>query len=200
VARNDYHFVTRWLVDGTTDEVAEVFRDAASFVRWFPAVFLEAAILEPGDDGEVGKVVAVRVKGWMPHSLRFTYRVAAADYPRSFTLDVWGDFNGRLVCRAVPHGERLAIYFDWRVRVTKPFVQYLSLPLRRCFAGNHRWVVARGEESLNLELRRRRGETGETDVLPVPPEPTFPHGPVLAYLRSRVWSRATLLDADEVKV
>ena len=46
--------------------------------------------------------------------------------------------------------------------------------LRPFFAANHRWAMARGEESLALELRRRRARTeAERQAIPAPPRSTF---------------------------
>jgi hypothetical protein len=46
--------------------------------------------------------------------------------------------------------------------------------LRPFFAANHVWAMRRGEESLKLELRRRRAAgPGERDAVPAPPPTTF---------------------------
>ncbi|HEY1905085.1 MAG TPA: hypothetical protein VGG91_03530 [Myxococcaceae bacterium] len=48
----------------------------------------------------------------------------------------------------------------------------MSWLLRPVFAANHRWAMARGEESLALELRRRRARTdAERAAIPAPPGP-----------------------------
>ena len=45
-----------------------------------------------------------------------------------------------------------------------------SWALRRLFEANHRWAMRRGEESLRLELQRRRAQTAvERDAVPPPP-------------------------------
>jgi hypothetical protein len=53
----------------------------------------------------------------------------------------------------------------------KPLLKKLSWLLRPAFAANHEWAMRKGLESLELELRRRRGEL----QVPPPPGPTFPH-------------------------
>jgi len=47
--------------------------------------------------------------------------------------------------------------------------------LKPAFSANHRWAMARGEESLRLELRRRRAlSRGQgAGSVPPPPAPTF---------------------------
>jgi hypothetical protein len=191
MALHDYHLVTRWVSSGTLDDIAALLRDTAGLARWFPAVVRDVDIVRPGDASGLGQVVALRVKGWMPHTLSFCFRVVDVRHPTGFTLEVWGDFEGRLVCQAVEEGSQVLIYFDWRVRVQKPFVRHFTWLLRPFFVSNHRWVVARGEESLDLELRRRRGSrAGE---IPPPPGPTFPDGALKAYVTSRIWPLADLL-------
>jgi hypothetical protein len=50
----------------------------------------------------------------------------------------------------------------------------LTWLLRPVFAANHRWAMARGEESLRLELRRcRAGSEAERRRVPPPPPTTF---------------------------
>ena len=45
-----------------------------------------------------------------------------------------------------------------------------SWALRRLFEANHRWAMRRGEESLRLELQRRRAQSdAERDAVPPPP-------------------------------
>jgi hypothetical protein len=62
---------------------------------------------------------------------------------------------------------------NWRVRAAKPLLRYLSFLLRPVFAANHHWAMARGEESLKLELLRRRAASDEERArIPAPPGPT----------------------------
>ena len=64
----------------------------------------------------------------------------------------------------------MVITYDWRISATKPLLRRLSWLLRPAFSANHHWAMKRGEESLRLELRRRR-DPG--DPVPPPPPPTF---------------------------
>jgi hypothetical protein len=68
------------------------------------------------------------------------------------------------------------VEFDWRIDADKPLLRYGSPELKPIFNWNHRWVMARGEESLRLVLRRRAATTHEErDAVPPPPGPTWPH-------------------------
>lgn len=173
---NDYHFITRWRVEGTVDEVSDVLKDATALPRWWPSVYLDVQQLEPGNEEGVGKVISLYTKGWLPYTLRWQFRVTESRYPHGFSLEAWGDFDGSGVWAFEQDGDRVNVIYDWRVRADKPMLRALSFILKPIFSANHRWAMERGEESLKLELARRRAATEEEAALvPRPPGPTFPH-------------------------
>jgi hypothetical protein len=62
-ASNDYHFITLWRVESTVKEVSEIIGDASDLVRWWPSVYLDVKVLEPGDERGLGRVVSLYTKG-----------------------------------------------------------------------------------------------------------------------------------------
>jgi hypothetical protein len=176
VAPPDYHVTTTWEVEAGLPEVAAILREPAALARWWPAAFLTVEpALRPDGRGSAGSVWS---KGWLPYTLRFEFDVSELPDTPGVVVRVAGDFEGRCVCTVRPRGPRLAIVFDWRVRVHKPVIRRWSWLLRPVFVANHLWVMARGLESFRLELARRRGEAAPGGTLvPPPPGPTFPHGP-----------------------
>jgi len=61
VNSNEYHFVTRWKVTGTCEEVADILADPQDLVRWWPSVYLDVDVIQPGRTDGVGRVVAKRL-------------------------------------------------------------------------------------------------------------------------------------------
>ena len=81
-----------------------------------------------------------------------------------------GDFVGTGVWTLTQNGDVVDVRYDWRIRADKPLLRYGSFIFRPIFSANHRWAMARGEESLNLELMRRRAKTpAEREAVPSPP-------------------------------
>jgi hypothetical protein len=180
---NEYHFITQWLVDGKVEEVSDIIGDAGSLVRWWPSVYLGVKIIEPGGVHGVGKVVSLYTKGWLPYTLRWNFRVIESREPYGYTIEAWGDFDGRGIWAFEQHGSKVEITYDWRIKVNKPFLRTLSFLLKPVFSANHRWAMARWEESLKLELMRRRASSPhEAAQIPHPPGPTFLHNTNLAKL------------------
>ncbi|MFL6230126.1 MAG: SRPBCC family protein [Pyrinomonadaceae bacterium] len=170
----DYHFVSRWRVGGTAEEVSDILADAEGLARWWPSVYLKVETLEPGDERGVGKLVRVHTKGWLPYTLRWEFRTVETNYPRGSTVEAIGDLEGRGVWTFEQDGAHVNVTYDWRVRGRKALIRALSFLFKPVFAANHRWAMRRGEESLKLELLRRRAPNAEERArIPAPPPPTF---------------------------
>ena len=171
---NEYHFITHWHIKGTVKEVSEVLSQATDLVRWWPSVYLDVQEAEAGDENGIGKVIHLYTKGWLPYTLRWSFRVTESEYPYGFTLEAWGDFVGRGIWTFEQDGEWVDITYDWKIRADKPLLKYFSFLFKPIFGANHRWAMRMGEESLKLELMRRQAATMEERVrIPHPPGPTF---------------------------
>jgi hypothetical protein len=172
MSSNDYHFITHWRVESTIEDVADIIGDAADLVRWWPAVYLDVQVLEPGDERGLGQVVSLYTKSWLPYTLCWQFRVTEVKAD-GYTLEAWGDFDGRGIWTFEQDGPWVNVTYDWKVLAEKPLLRYFSFIMKPLFSANHHWAMAKGEESLQLELARRHAATREERALvPAPPQPT----------------------------
>ena len=171
----EYHFVTHWKIRGTAREVAEVLGDPLGLARWWPSVYLEVRELDSGDPvTHVGRVIDLYTKGWLPYTLRWRFKVTESRGLEGFTLVADGDLVGTGIWTFEEKEGVVDVKYDWRIKADKPLLRHDSFIFRPIFGANHRWAMARGEESLNLELERRRAKTeAERSAIPPPPRPTF---------------------------
>lgn len=171
----EYAFFTRWRFRATAKEVSDILGDALSLPRWWPSVYLDVKELAPGDPtNQIGRVIDLYTKGWLPYTLRWRFRVTESNPPHGFKLVAEGDFVGTGVWTLKQAGEFVDVTYDWRIAATKPLLRIGTPILRPIFGANHRWAMARGEASLELELRRRRAHSEtERAAVPAPPGPTF---------------------------
>jgi hypothetical protein len=168
---SDYHFVDKWRVEGDVREVADILEDALSLSIWWPSVYFEVQQLEPGGKGGVGKLISLRAGGWLPYTLRIKFRTTESRYPHGFSMEATGDLEGRGIWTFEPDGPFVNVEYDWTIRANKPIIDKLSFLLKPIFRANHNWTMKRGEESLQLELLRRRARTkGEIAAVAPPPE------------------------------
>src|ERR1041385_4649579 len=152
MSANEYHFVSHWRVQSTVEEVSEVLGNALDLPRWWPSVYLSVKQLESGDKNGIGPVVELHTKGWLPYTLHWFFRLTESRRPFGFSLEAWGDLEGRGNWKFAQNGSYVEIEDDWGIRAEKPILRYLSFLLKPIFAANHRWAMARGEESLRAEL------------------------------------------------
>jgi hypothetical protein len=171
---NEYAFLTRWRVKGTVQEIVDVLSDSADLPRWWPAVYLVAQRLKEGDEQHVGEEIRLYTKGFLPYTLRWDFRVTGVETLRSITLEAWGDFVGRGIWTFEQQGDEVLVLYDWNIRAEKPLLRRLGFVLKPVFAANHRWAMHTGEQSLRLELERRRARTAEERQRIPPPPPATP--------------------------
>jgi len=170
---NHYHLSGEWRVLGRIDEVYDVLIDTAEYARWWPSVFRKVIELQPGDAYGVDRVDVLETRGWLPGLLHWQTSVEEADRPASILLQTWGDFEGTIEWRLTQHDAWAAISYDWRLEMSQPLLRRLSPLVYPLGASNLRWSLARGEESLRLEMARRQAANAtERAALPEPPQPT----------------------------
>jgi hypothetical protein len=167
---NDYHFIDRWRVEGNVKEVADIIEDALSLSTWWPSVYFEVHEIEPGGEGGVGKLISLRAGGWLPYTLRIKFRTTESRYPNGFSMEATGDLEGTGIWTFKQEGSFVNVTYDWTIRANKPIIDKLSFLLKPIFRSNHNWTMKRGEESLQLELLRRRAQMKEESAA-VPPAP-----------------------------
>ncbi len=185
---SQYQFFTRWEVESIPEEVYGILEDVNTLTEWWPSVYLDLSIIDPGRPGGIGKRVALYTKGWLPYTLKWQFVVTETNFPNGFTLEAVGDFVGRGVWqfRAIPGTNRCEVTYDWRIQAEKPLLKYLSFLFKPIFAANHHWAMRQGEKSLKLELLRRHAKDDAKKArIPRPPQPTFPHN----WLNNKVFSK-----------
>jgi len=170
---NAYHFVTQWRLQGTVEEVGAIIADAPGLPRWWPAVYLNVQVLDAGDAHGVGAVIDLYTKGWLPYTLRWQFQVTEVEHLRRLVIQAQGDFVGRGIWTFAQHGDWVNVTYDWQIEAQKPLLRQLSFLFKPLFAANHEWAMRTGEESIRLELARRRAQTAaERARIPPPPAPT----------------------------
>ena len=167
---NAYHFVDRWRVEGDIKEVADIIEDALALPRWWGSVYFDVKEIEPGEKHGTGKLISLRAGGWLPYTLRINFRTVESRYPHGFSMDATGDLEGLGIWTFEQDGPFVNVTYDWTIRANKPIIEKLSFLLKPIFRSNHHWTMKRGEESLRLELLRRRADSPEALArVPAPP-------------------------------
>ena len=152
--------------------MADVLGDFAALPRWWPSVYLDiwecgrrmrrasAGGSRPSRRGGC----RTRSGGSSRSSSRAT-RTASPSSPAAIS-------TGAACGPSNSDGSMVEMTYDWRLRAEKPLLRNLSFLLKPLFEANHRWAMAKGEESLKLELARRRATSDAARAsVPAPPGP-----------------------------
>ena len=154
-----YNFATRWRFDNVAiTAVADILEDTASMPRWWPQLFKQVTIIQPGGDHALGQVADCVCRARLPYSLRFTYVVVEEHYPRGSTISSTGDLVGTGIWSLSESDGGVDVEYDWRVSLRKPLLRLISPLVRRLLVSNHTWAMRHGGEGLRRELQRRRDE------------------------------------------
>lgn len=133
--------------------------------------------LAPGVAHGIGKTISLRAGGWLPYTLHINFRTVKSRYPNGFSMEATGDLEGLGSWTFEQDGQFVNVTYDWTIRANKAVIRHLSFLLKPIFRSNHNWTMKRGEESLKLELARRRARTPEEAAqIPRPPRPAMIHG------------------------
>lgn len=169
---NDYHFLTRWRVQGTAGEVYAILSEPLDYPRWWPSVYLDVDQLTRGDADGTGRRLRLHTRGWLPYTLHWECETLTAEPPACIEIAATGDLEGRGIWSIVSDGKFADVTFDWKLRAQKPILRRLSFALKPAFEANHRWAMKQGEIALDLELKRNRATTPEEmNAIPKPPQP-----------------------------
>ncbi len=157
MAKNEYHFITRWSFDASIEEVAVILEDVETLAHWWPSVYLRVNVLDEGDANGIGKRVDLLTKGYLPYKLRWHFEVVSSDAPRGYAIEARGDFHGVGKWVLEQDGAKANVTYDWRVAANKPLLKKLSWLMKPVFSWNHHWAMEQGDRCLRAEIERRRG-------------------------------------------
>ena len=87
---NAYHFVDRWRVTATCEEVYDILWDAASYPAWWGSTYRAITEVTPAGPDGLGGVTHVRAAGWLPYTIQFDSTITAINRPHGFTLEAHG--------------------------------------------------------------------------------------------------------------
>ena len=143
----DYRFVTQWRIHAPREAVWDALFYSERWPRWWKGLE-RVEELEPGDAGRIGCIRRFTWKGALPYRLAVDMRLTCAERPQFLESQATGELEGtgRWSLREAD-GATLARY-EWSVRTTKRWMNWLAPAARPAFAWNHDVVMRGGERGL----------------------------------------------------
>ncbi len=144
----DYEFVTHWHIDAPIDRVYAAIEDADSWPKWWRGV-VSSTELRPGNTDGTGSVRRTVWKSALPYKLEFDSEVVRIQKNKLIEVRSFGQLDGTGLWQLDAAGDSATIArYDWIVKTTKPWMNFLSPIARPVFRWNHDVIMRWGEDGL----------------------------------------------------
>jgi len=150
-----YSFVTQWEIRAPIETVWEELFHSERWPRWWKG--LEQVVeLEPGDSQRIGCVRRFTWRGRLPYTLIVDMRITRVEPPVALESLASGELEGRGLCRLSRSHHGTTVRYDWEIRTTKRWMNWLGPVARPLFAWNHDVVMRWGGGGLARLLEDQR--------------------------------------------
>jgi Polyketide cyclase / dehydrase and lipid transport len=142
----EYRFVTIWCVAAPIERVFEAIDDAARWPEWWKGV-TRADLVEAGDANGVGRLWRFTWRSRLPYDLSVESRVTRREPPNLLEGNADGELIGVGRWRFYA-GHGTAVVYEWNVRTSRPWMNWMAPVARPLFAWNHDVVMRQGAQGL----------------------------------------------------
>ncbi|CAM8391324.1 SRPBCC family protein [Citrobacter freundii] len=147
----DYQFSTVWRVEASIQEVWDVFSHPDQWPEWWGS--LERIVkIKKGDVQGIGALHRYTWKGALPYRLTFDINVLNILPCSLLEGQASGAVEGRGVWYFSASGAETIVRYDWNVRTTIRWMNYLAPLAAPVFRWNHDTVMREGARGLARKL------------------------------------------------
>lgn len=150
----DYHFVTHWMVKGRLEDVYDILKNALEYPRWWGDCYVSVTEEQSVDASGLNGSYKIINKGKLPYTLTWYSSLQSVDEPRGFTIRASDELEGMGKWELKQVRDMVDITFLWDVSLGKSWLRFFSFLLKPILISNHNWVMKRGEEHLQREIRK----------------------------------------------
>ena len=148
-----YRFLTTWCLDAPIDDVWDAIHGVERWPEWWKGVE-RVEKLEHGRDDGVGSVYRHTWRSLLPYEIEFVMRTTRVERPYALEGAAYGELTGEGRWRLYT-GHGTAVTYEWSVRTTVPWMNWIAPIGRPVFAWNHDYVMRQGGEGLARLLGAR---------------------------------------------
>jgi uncharacterized protein YndB with AHSA1/START domain len=151
---SDYEFVSVWNIDAPLSAVWQLIHDADTWPEWWPGV-LSNIELQKGDADGIGSIRRSVWKSRLPYKLEFDSELVRIEPECLIEVRAFGHLEGRGLWQLTPITDTSTrVQYDWTVKTTKAWMNFLSPIAKPFFRWNHDVIMRWGEEGLNKRLQK----------------------------------------------
>lgn len=147
----DYAFSTTWHLQAPIAAVWEEIFHSERWPSWWRGL-LSVVELAPGDALCIGCIRRFTWKGALPYTLVVEMRVTRVEPPTMLESRASGELEGYGLWSLASEGDVTSVRYNWNVRTTKRWMNFVTPLARPLFAWNHDVVMHGGEQGLRRLL------------------------------------------------
>lgn len=147
----DYAFVTYWTFKAPLESVWPLIHDADAWPSWWRGVE-KVELVSKGDEAGIGAVRRFTWKSSLPYRLRFDMRATRVEKPKLLEGEASGELEGTGRWTLRQDGAWTTVRYEWNVRTTRRWMNWLAPLLKKAFQRNHDVVMAWGGEGIARQL------------------------------------------------
>jgi uncharacterized protein YndB with AHSA1/START domain len=150
----NYTFVTEWRIEAPLQAVWEAILHSENWPGWWQGV--ESVVeLQPGDALDLGNIRRYTWKSRLPYRLTFDLRTIRIEPQVALEGIAAGELEGTGRWHFSAAGPVTVVRYDWQVRTTKRWMNWLAPLARPFFKWNHDVVMRQGAQGLAQLLKAR---------------------------------------------
>jgi uncharacterized protein YndB with AHSA1/START domain len=147
----EYKFVTVWKTDAPLEKVWNEIYHSERWPEWWRGVE-EVVELRKGDDLGVGSIRRYTWKSALPYRLSFESETVKVEPMTLLEGVARGELDGRGVWKLHSDSRYTTVVYDWRVRTSKPWMNFLAPIAEPLFKWNHDIIMSWGAKGLAQRL------------------------------------------------
>jgi hypothetical protein len=147
-----YEFMTIWRFDAPLEKVWETIKHSETWHEWWKGV-LRVVELKEGDSDGVGSIRRSTWKSALPYKLEFDSEIVRLEPLKLIEARAFGELDGiGLWTFTIGDDETTYVRYDWKVKTTKSWMNFLAPIAKPFFRWNHDTIMTWGGEGLAKRL------------------------------------------------
>lgn len=146
-----YHFLTTWDLEAPVETVWETISNSAGYPSWWKYVASVTEVEPPQADG-TGGLSIWKWKTALPYTLAFEMRITRSEPPHVLESRAQGELEGVGRWELKEMGGFTRLTYDWQVRTTKSWMNWMAPLARPAFSWNHNVIMDEGGRALAARL------------------------------------------------
>jgi len=150
---SEYNFTTQWYFNHPVEKVWEEIRLMNHWPEWWKYV-RRVEKIKNGSADEIGSVRRIQWSTALPYSITFDSELTSLEHHKRMEGRAFGDLTGIGIWNFVPNGHGTHVRYDWKVSITKKWMNIFEPILKPIYKWNHDKVMKAGYEGLVKRLEQ----------------------------------------------